>query len=395
MEVLDGLEDSFEQALCEKADLLHFPLGATFELSPLCNFRCRMCYIEQKNKDVERAGGLKTVEFWLGIARQAVKEGNLYVLLTGGETLLYPGFKELYLGLKKLGMYVVINTNGSLLTKEMVHFLGENPPKRINVSLYGACEDTYEKLCGNRKAFTQVLENLTYLKEYNEQAAKAKENRGWSGENAGVPVRIHTVLTPDNYDDYEGIVEMCNELKMPLQFFMYIFPSVRKGNPSVNKEARLDSCKAGCAKYRYLNDVNYHRMEDYLDAVMYEMEHYEEYPYYGCRSVACRGGVSTYWVNWKGEMCSCGQMDYPVISLETHSFKECWEYIRSEVDRFRINEECASCKKRRFCPICVAAAYAETGDIAGKPKYLCDMTEQYLSLAKNKYQEIQNDENEV
>ena len=41
------------------------------------------------------------------------RAGVLFLLLTGGEPLLVPGFKELYLALKAEGMVLTLNTNGT------------------------------------------------------------------------------------------------------------------------------------------------------------------------------------------------------------------------------------------------------------------------------------------
>ena len=88
------------------------PLTGAFELSPICNFSCRMCYVRKTPEEVKQNGGLMPLEFWLDIARQAKEAGTLYPLLTGGETFLYPHIRELYSALCKMGMLVSINSNG-------------------------------------------------------------------------------------------------------------------------------------------------------------------------------------------------------------------------------------------------------------------------------------------
>ena len=380
MEVLDELQDSYEKYLVSKADRMHIPLGATFELSPLCNFRCRMCYIEQKQAQVVEAGGLQPVDFWLNLARQAVEAGTLYVLLTGGETLMYPGFRELYKGLKQLGMYIIINTNGSLLDEDMIHFLGEDPPKRLNVSLYGASHETYERLCGQGQMFRRVLHNLESIKEYNKQFYEGLSPEEIHQKQPGIPLRIHTMLTPDNYEDYEGIVAIANRLQLPLAFVPYVFPSVRKGDASLNLQARFDACTAGCMKFRNQMNAHIENPAEHIHKILDQVLNYQKDPYYGLRGVACRGGISSYWVNWKGQMSSCGMIPGPWFDLKKNTFDTCWQKVRQATDQLQIHEDCAVCPKRSSCQICAASAYAETGDFAGKPQYLCDMTDQFLKL---------------
>lgn len=46
-----------------------------------------------------------------------------------------------------MGMILTINTNGTMINEELARFLGENKPRRVNITLYGASEKAYEELC--------------------------------------------------------------------------------------------------------------------------------------------------------------------------------------------------------------------------------------------------------
>ena len=65
----------------------------------------------------------------------------------GGEPLLVPGFKELYLALKAEGMVLTLNTNGTLLDEQWADFFARHKPRRVNITLYGADDAAYETLC--------------------------------------------------------------------------------------------------------------------------------------------------------------------------------------------------------------------------------------------------------
>ena len=65
------------------------------------------------------------MEEWTKVAEDMMKAGTLFVLLTGGEPLLYPHFRELYQKLRGLGMIVTINTNGTLIDEEWADFFAE------------------------------------------------------------------------------------------------------------------------------------------------------------------------------------------------------------------------------------------------------------------------------
>lgn len=79
------------------------PLYGVLELLPVCNLNCDMCYVRMSREEMEQVGRLCTIEEWTKVAEDMMKAGTLFVLLTGGEPLLYPHFRELYQKLRGLG----------------------------------------------------------------------------------------------------------------------------------------------------------------------------------------------------------------------------------------------------------------------------------------------------
>ena len=121
MEALEGAT-TMERMLLAQARQSHTPVNGSIELLPLCNMNCDMCYVRLNREEMERQGRLRTVDEWLEIGRQMKEAGVLFLLLTGGEPFLYPDFRELYLGLRGLGMILTINTNGTLINEELAAF---------------------------------------------------------------------------------------------------------------------------------------------------------------------------------------------------------------------------------------------------------------------------------
>ncbi len=104
------------EKLYQKAEKNKIPLHGTFELSPICNFSCRMCYVRKTAKEIAASGRkMMTLEQWIHLGQKARDAGMLYLLLTGGEPLLWPDFWELYDALYEMGLLIGINTNGSLI----------------------------------------------------------------------------------------------------------------------------------------------------------------------------------------------------------------------------------------------------------------------------------------
>ena len=87
-----------------------FPLQAIFELTPLCNLRCPMCYVRLDKSHMALQGKLHSAKEWLELARQSAEMGLLFVTVTGGEPLLHPEFWDIYNGLTEMGILVTINS---------------------------------------------------------------------------------------------------------------------------------------------------------------------------------------------------------------------------------------------------------------------------------------------
>ena len=148
--------DIYNQRLFARADMLGVPLSGTFELTPRCNFRCKMCYIHRAEHDAAARAAERSAAQWLALAEQCCREGTLMLLLTGGEPLLRPDFREIYTGCKRMGLVLSVNTNASLIDDDMVELFAANPPRRVNITLYGASPETYGALCGSREAYARV-----------------------------------------------------------------------------------------------------------------------------------------------------------------------------------------------------------------------------------------------
>lgn len=367
MDAVDSVADSFEKWLVAKADLRRTPIGGTFELLPACNLKCRMCYIRQTARDVQEKGGLRDVAFWERIIREAIGEGLLYILFTGGEPFLYPGFRDLCERVEEMPVYTVINTNATLLDEETVRWMADHRPRRLNISLYGSSNETYASLCGLQDGFDRVTRAFSLLKKYQ------------------IDFRVHCTLVPDNVDDYAGIIRVCNSYRVPLQMTAYMFPPYRREKQYDSDLYRLTAEKAAGIVYRYMKDAHHgdeEQFDKYRNKKLDEIRNPRNTVLYGNACMSCRGGVSSFWVNWRGQVSACGVMDQNTVDLQTHSFSEAWETVKSFHDNVRISEKCSVCPNRNICPSCAAASYCETGRVDGTPEYCCRFSDEYVRLLR-------------
>lgn len=365
-------ENLLENHLYTKAAQKHIPISGTFELLPVCNLDCKMCYVKKSMSDVKQSGGLRSADEWISLGKKAVDAGMLFLLLTGGEPFLYPEFERLYTSLHKMGLAIDINSNGTLIDENQISWLKQNLPRHIKISLYGASEESYEALCGNRKAFHKVIHAFELAK------------------NAGITVYSSITVTPGNYHELDEMFALCEDFKIPVKATSYMFPPWRSAQTHIHENYRLaaeDAAKATFAIAKRQNDKNVFQEK----IAEYATEKYQTYlsnmpVQTQCGKMECRGGSCTFWVTWKGEMVPCAMMDYgnyPVMG--EHDFNYVWNEICKLVDDIKTPAECVNCLVKKACYSCAAAAFCETGDTAKKPEYPCQMTAHYLKLMKQEF----------
>lgn len=155
---------------------------AKISVNSVCNLKCKMCDIGQKN----RASGLATnfmdkknlsPDQWMSIFRRL---SVTRVYIQGTEPTLYPGLAELLCKMRKAGISTTITTNGWLLSK-FIKVLVENQVS-VWVSLDGM-QETHDKIRGVPGSFERAFAGIKELKA------------------AGVPVYVSFAVTPDNTSD--------------------------------------------------------------------------------------------------------------------------------------------------------------------------------------------------
>ena len=346
--------------LYQRAGEKGIPLGGNFELTPRCNMNCKMCYIRMTEKEMALLGRERTVDEWLDIANQAKEAGTLFLLLTGGEPLLYDGFWELYRELKKMGLLISINTNAVLMTDDIISKFIELPPYKMNVTVYGGSDETYSRLCRCQGGFEKAVGAVKKLK------------------SAGIYVKINGSITPENVDDIDACFNLAKDVGAPCSLGCYMFPPVRRTGQQSNRFAALEAGK----KQAIIDKIRYGKKD--FDDIIKKIDSAErgECPEDIPFTFRCRAGRSSFWITWNGKMNACGMMDSFLLDPFKDGFLNCWKKINSSICASEALIGCKGCPNREICKVCPAIAYAETGDVNGKPEYICEMLNSWKEQMK-------------
>lgn len=337
------------------------PFTGTFELTPLCNLDCRMCYVHLTREQMRGAELLDT-QTWKGLMAQAVDAGMRKARLTGGECLTYPGFDELYLYLQSRGIEVMVLTNGVLLDEARIAFFQKHPPCEIQVTLYGSDDDAYERVTG-RRMFERVWENLN------------RANR------AELPITI--AITPSRFmeADADALLDRAASLGLPynINFGLYE-PRAETGRHSAYE---LDT---SLEMYIHL----YKRKRAHQGIALTPVDE-RELPSPGAsadprKGVRCAAGRSMFELDWTGTMYGCTNLRGVFAKPLEIGFAEAWRTVRAGVREVVIPSECGDCVYAPICVVC-PAAHERDGSSAHCDTVYCERTKRMVAEGLNRIPE--------
>lgn len=351
-----------------KSRKLKIPFSGTFELTPRCNMNCKMCYIRMTEKEMEKIGRELTADEWIRIAEGAVAEGMTMVLLTGGEAMLHKEFKKFYLALRKMGVLISINTNGTMFNDEWLRFFRKYPPLKFNITIYGGSNETYQQLCGNPRGFDQFQYGVEML------------------QSCGVEVMLNCTITRQNMHDMENIFRFAREHHLQVHTTTYNFPPVRKEGIEYPELSRMTPTEAAAARV-YLNWEAVNNKERFLTAARQTVEHVEQASSADAEcgtvqgdKVLCAAGRSNFWITWDGRMLPCGMLTDISVPVQDKSFRQAWQQIVEETEKITLALDCKNCKKKNICKPCAAKLKSESGKYDCRSEYLCQYQDEYIRL---------------
>ena len=338
------------------------PFNGQFELTTACNLNCRICYVHEPVEENNKSP-LLPASFWIDTARQAVEAGMLILSITGGETLLYPELDTLLGELSHMGILISLNTNGTLIDERQTVRLSGFSLAKVNLTLYGASNETYRNLTGCANGFDRISRAIDLLLE------------------AGQNVCLNGVLTPENVDDLPEMMAFAASKGLLLNEAAYLVPPRNRHCGYNRNDCRLSPEAAAAAAIRYRR----YSFGEEKYRVSAAIQAYRNHLLAGRTNPAprigrCNAGVNEFSVTSKGELQPC--ILFPAIQedLKEKPFAEAWRNCVERMASISYPAKCSVCRHQDTCPACGAAIYLETGAHDQAPEYLCRFSEEVLRI---------------
>lgn len=146
---------------------MDFPQFISFTVTNACNLRCQMCgqwseegYINNKTKRPDTGTRMK-LEDWKRLVDEIANHKIRFILVRGGEPFLFPGLIELLKYINSKGMFISLDTNGTILEKyaeELVN-IGN---MHITFSIDGP-EKIHDNVRGIKGSFMKTKDNIDLI----------------------------------------------------------------------------------------------------------------------------------------------------------------------------------------------------------------------------------------
>ncbi len=324
------------------------PFDASLELTYRCNNKCIYCFCNLPASDPEAMQEELTTYEIKKILDELASMGCLWLLITGGEPLLRQDFEEIYLYAKRKGFLIILFTNGTLIDEKIIHLLSHYPPFVVEISLYGATEETYEKVTRVRGSYEWCIRGIKQVLD------------------AGLKLKLKSMAITVNQHEIEAMERIAQELGCEFRF-----------DPMIQK--RIDN-------HDYSEPEKYRLMpEDVvrLDKMFpIRMEAYREFcdkfigkPQNTDSLYQCGAGRGSIHINPYGTAMGCMMMIKNGFSIKEYGLKWIWEEgIASVINQKKdFPMPCDECHLINLCGQCPAWSILEFDDVRKELTFLCEI----------------------
>ena len=320
------------------------PLSVTFELTPLCNFSCVMCYVHLSNEQMKQQGKMLSAEEWLSLAEEAKEMGTLNISLTGGEPFTRPDFWQIYSQLSQMGFMISILSNGYLIDEAVIeNFRKYGMPYLIKLSVYGSSDETYSRVCGVSDGFTRFEKAVRLIKD------------------TSIPLAVTATIVRENADDLRDLYMYAKEWGVPFNHTV-----------TVVKSARGATNTAEASRFGF---------DEFIDGMTLENLENNKCPPLKTPFAWCTSYRTSAWVTWNGNVQLCSFMNAP-YSVYTNGFEKAWKELNVKLDAIKNPPECESCEYAVFCQRCPGLLCGESGSAEKVDPFLCETAKKLYEAYK-------------
>ena len=269
--------------------------------------------------------------------------GTEMLILTGGEPLLRKDIYQIAQKASRLGMWVVMGTNGVLVTPRVAAQMVECGVKGVGISIDSIDPVRHNAFRGGRKAWQFSVKAIDICQKH------------------GLEVLVQTTVMEENYDEIPALLDFARD-KGAWSFNLYFLVQTGRG------EGMTDLSAAA-------TDAMLNRLVDLQDEYRPMLVRSKCAPQFkqiayargrgGMESGGCMAATEYCRITPEGDVTPCPYMTAVAGNVLETSFTDIWRNssVFGELrDLNLLKGRCGACEFKSLCGGCRCRAYAATGD---------------------------------
>lgn len=316
------------------------PALVSWNLTKKCNLQCPHCYMEA-GRPAERE---LTTNECLSLIDEMKGLGTEMIILTGGEPLLRKDIYEIARYASEQGLWVVMGTNGVLLTDEVAEKMVECGVKGVGISIDSLDPEKHNQFRGGPDAWKYSVRALEVCQRH------------------GLQVLVQTTVMEMNRDEIPEMIAFARE-KGAWSFNLYFLVQTGRGQEmndlsAEQTEAILTELVERQADYRPM--LVRSKCAPQFKQIAYEKGEG------GLESGGCMAGTQYCRIMPDGGVTPCPYMTVEVGNVLEESFTEIWTsspVLQQLRTPDTLKGKCGRCEFRELCGGCRCRAYAKFDDV--------------------------------
>lgn len=324
------------------------PVSATLELTARCNLRCQHCYLGNQEEQHARHAQERDTAAVKASLKEWADAGCLYLLITGGDPMMRDDFAEIYRFACELGLLVTVFCDGILVDQAIIDLFREFPPRKVEISIYGATAGTYELVTRVPRSHAEAWEGINLLCEN------------------GIRVGLKTVLLTLNEHELEAMEAQAKERGLPFRYDAAVFPCLPGGS---NEPIDLRVSPEKVVEHDLSSPERQKQWVDKIDQTDALPE--------DDRLYSCGAGATGFYVDPFGNYSPCLLATHYQTAQGGRTFSDLWKNELGTIQQKKksTSNGCLTGELRGACVHCPAMNFIETGDEETESDYFKKTTE--------------------
>lgn len=315
------------------------------DLTLACNVKCTHCYLP-KIRDAK--------EIDVDMAKRVIDEmremGTLFMTFSGGEIFLHRQIGEVLRHARKRDMAMTLLTNGTRLTEDHLDLIEELEVETVQMTLFSLDGDIHDAITQKPGSHKNTMHSIHRLLD------------------RGVPIKLACPILKLNRKAAFEVSAWCYERDIPVSLDMGIFACVDGDQSPINTRLSLGEAEALISEM-IERDAGYRECLELRDPQRKPDGFWDD--------PTCGAANDTILCTSNGDYHFCTLFRTSLGNAYEDSLDEVWNHSQQMLElrgtTWKAFPECMDCEAFRFCSMCFAKNYTNSGDHLEIDRHCCDV----------------------